>query len=209
MIRYVKRLQARRGKRHPVGMTFMHPGGSNDDLRRSPADWISPFGADYMTNPPVGDGRKVVVSDTDHHCGLCGDDTFAWRSLLRGLNPIYMDLVDLDWYDASRVGIRSSLGQTRRYARRIDLAASRPRPALASTGYALAARGREYLVYQPDGGPFTVDLRGTRRRLALEWFRPATDTTIRAGRVSGGGVLAFTPPFPGAAVLYLRAAPFR
>jgi Family of unknown function (DUF6298)/Putative collagen-binding domain of a collagenase len=199
MIDLVKRYERGR-KRHPVGMTFQHAHGSNAALARSRADWVSPFGLDYISNPPVADGRKVVLSDTDHQCGGCGDHTFPWRSLLRGHNPIYMDSLD---DEPRKHAIRSALGQTRRYAGRIDLAAVRPRPELASTGYCLASR-REYLVYQPEGGALTVDLTRTRGLYSVEWFDPARDRTTSGERVSGGGVLTFTPPFAGQAVLYLR-----
>src|SRR5437879_3372873 len=44
----------------------------NDMLWNSPADWISPGYDDeipngrWLTNPPENQGRKVVLSDTDH-----------------------------------------------------------------------------------------------------------------------------------------------
>jgi len=54
---------------------------------------------------------------------------------------------------------RRAMGITRRCAERMNLAASTPRPELASTGYCLANPGKEYLIYLPDGGePFTVPL---------------------------------------------------
>lgn len=207
MIRFVKALQRERGEKRPVGMTFMHPGGSNRALYRSPADWISPFGKRYMKNPPPANGRKVIVSDNDHHCGLCGDATFPWRSFLRGLNPIYMDDLDLDGPDPARDSIRAAMGQTRLYAERIRLAASRPRPELASTRYALAAANRQFLVYAPKGGRFTVDLRKAQGRYSVEWFRPETGRTLERGkRRRGGAVRSFAAPFPGSSVLLLRRA---
>jgi hypothetical protein len=80
----------------------------------------------------------------------------------------------------------------------------RPLVDLASTRYVLAAPGREYLVYQPDGGPFTVDLGAKRASYRVEWFNPGLDRVLRADFVSGGGVVTFTPPFQGQAVLYLE-----
>jgi Family of unknown function (DUF6298) len=206
MIRAIKEHERRKGKRrHPVGMTFQHPHGSNANLYRSPADWISPFGQDnrYLHDPPVAPARKVSISDTDHHCGLCGDGTFPWRNFLRGHNVIHMD----DFTAAARnQPVRSAMGQTRRYAQRLDLRRTRPRPELASTGYCLASPGSEYLAYAPAGRSFTVDLRGPARSYAVEWFDPGRDRTSRAGTVQGGSKLSFTPPFAGPAVLYLRRA---
>jgi hypothetical protein len=202
MIDLVKRYTKRKGKARPVGMTFQHAHGHNRTLFRSRADWVSPFGLEYLSNPAPASGRKVVVTDTDHQCGGCGDPTFPWRSFLRGYNPIYMDSMD---DEPRKVAIRSALGQTRRYANRIALARMRPLPGLASTRYVLAAPGREYLVYQPDGGPFTVDLGARRVSYRVEWFDPGVDRVFRADPVSGGGVVRFTPPFAGQAVLYLES----
>jgi hypothetical protein len=201
MIDLVKRHQRRLGKIHPVGMTFQHAHGSNQTLYRSRADWVSPFGREFLSDPPPADGQKVVLQDTDHQCGGCGDPTFPWRNFLRGHNPIYMDSMD---DEPRKQAIRSAMGQTHRFADRIDLARTRPRTDLASTRYALAAPGYEYLVYQPDGGPFTLDLRATTASYAVEWFDPGVDRTTRGAAVTGGGILTFTPPFDGQAVLYLK-----
>lgn len=201
VIDVVKRYMRRKRKLHPVGMTFQHAHGRNLTLYRSRADWVSPFGRAYLWDPPPGAGQKVVVMDTDHQCGGCGDPTFPWRSFLRGLNPIYMDEMD---DEPRKIGIRSALGQTRRFAERVDLARMRPRLDLASTRYTLASHGREYLVYQPEDGPFTVDLRSTAASYSVEWFDPGRDRTARADEVRGGEVVTFKPPFRGQAVLYLK-----
>jgi hypothetical protein len=202
MIDLVRRVEAGKGRRrHPVGMTFPHPHGHHSDLIRSAADWISPFGLRYIDDPPPARGRKVSLSDTDHHCGLCGDATFPWRNFLRGHNPIYMD----DFQDnAFKEAVRRAMGQTHRYADRIDLARARPRGDLASTAYCLADPGREYLVYQPRSGSFTVDLRSAAHRFSVEWLDPDRDAVRSGPSVQGGEVVTFDAPFPGEAVLYLR-----
>ena len=42
------------------------------------------------------------------------------------------------------------------------------------------------------------------RLLAIEWFNPATGTTIPQGTIPAGSLSqSFTPPFNGDAVLYL------
>jgi hypothetical protein len=79
------------GKRHPVGMTFQWFGGDNAALLESEADWISPRGENYLDDPPVADGTKVVVFDNDHVCGVCPGESFVWKNFFRGNNPIYMD----------------------------------------------------------------------------------------------------------------------
>ena len=76
-----------------------------------------------------------------------------------------------------------------------------PQGSLSSTGYALAKAGSEYLVYQPNGGSFTVNLQSATYQ--VEWFNPNSGQTSSGGTVSGGGSKSFTPPFAGAAVLWL------
>ena len=210
MIRLVKSLQPA-GQKRPVGMTYPHLGGNNKLVFQSPADWVSPWAHRYVTDPPVATGRKVVVSDPDHHCGICGpedpiqaDATFAWRSFMRGHNPIYMDVIDEGGPDAVRRPIRMAMGQTLRWSKRIDLAASRPRGHVSSTGYALTVGRRQYLVYQPRPRAFRVDLRKATGRFRVEWYRPAVGRSKLGKRVRGGAWRRFSPPFPGPSVLFLR-----
>jgi hypothetical protein len=213
MIEYVKSYEAGRPKQHPVGMSFQYPHGSNSTLFNSPADWISPnpdsrTGAyDYKDNPPPGDGRKVILSDTDHLWGNGGDRQWAWKSFLRGLNPLYMDpyhdppvwerlLPDIE-------EVRRNLGYTRTYANRMDLAATTPRLEISSTGYCLANPGSEYLVYQPGTGEFTVDL--TAGTYSYEWFNPVAGSKAGEGSFTAErGHKSFASPFQGDAVLYLK-----
>jgi hypothetical protein len=112
----------------------------------------------------VADGSKVIIADTDHLCGICGDQQWVWKSFLRGENPIFMDGNDeanYGWHpeDAQWDSLRDNMGYTLTYAKRINLAAMTPRPDLCSTGYCLAnpvASGAEYLVYLPAGGTVTT-----------------------------------------------------
>jgi hypothetical protein len=216
LITYIKSYETGKGKQHPVGMTVEYPGGSNADLIASPADWISPNGD--VNNPAVGDGRKVVLADTDHLCGICGDRAWVWRSLTRGLNPIFMDPysagvttrgwhTDYDPGNANDVAIRLNLGYARQYAERMNLTAARPRGDLASSGYALAnpvATGAEYLVFLPGGGSVSVNLAATTRTLSVEWFNPANGQASAGASVAGGTTRWFTSPFSGDAVLYVH-----
>ena len=71
-----------------------------DALLAGPADWISPqndgVSGDYQNDPPPADGRKVILSDTDHLWGVGGDFHWVWKSFVRGQNPIYMDPIQKD-----------------------------------------------------------------------------------------------------------------
>ncbi|MGE3845171.1 MAG: putative collagen-binding domain-containing protein, partial [Vicinamibacterales bacterium] len=110
--------------------------------------------------------------------------------------------------DPAFVSARLNMGWARNYAERLPLAAMTPQPELTSTGYALAQLSQEaaeILVYQPDSGAFTVDLSDTRRDFLVEWFDPSNGQVNEAGRIAGGRMRVFTPPFASDAVLYLKA----
>jgi hypothetical protein len=212
MIDYIHGQESNQPKRHPVGMTFQHKGGSNRTLFESPAEWISPNPeGGYRDNPPPADGSKVILTDTDHLWGIGGNQAWVWKSFLRGLNPLFMDP-----YDGSVIGkrfdtkwdpIRESLGHTRRFAERMNLAAMTPSSDLASSGYCLAhasADEGEYLVYVPKGGKVTVDLSATPGKLEAQWFNPTKETSTDAGSVDGGATRKLEAPFAGDAVLWLK-----
>jgi hypothetical protein len=103
---------------------------------------------------------------------------------------------------------RWAMGDTRRFAERMNLLAMQPRGELSSTGYVLANPGREYLVLEPSGaaGPFTVLLEpGT---YATEWFSIQDRQTVPADAVTVDGPTAASSSPPseasGPTVLYLK-----
>ncbi len=207
MIDLIHAYEAGKPRKHPVGMTFQYPGGSNADLFNSPAEWISPNGSGgYDGNPPAATGQKVILSDTDHIWGEGGDGTWVWKSFTRGINVLFMDggitgfPATSDWRESAR----NAMGHARGYADKMNLAAATPRGDLVSTGYCLANPGSEYLVFQPGSGSFTVNL--ATGAYSVEWFNPSNGSASSAAQVAGGGTTGFTPPFGGTAVLYLKAA---
>ena len=170
---------------HPVGMTFQFPVAdqrcANDPLWRSPADWISPgfddaeapFDSRWRHDPPANDGTKVVISDTDHYSPMDADAVWAWKSFLRGHNPILYDLgiaAGFDPLDPALEPARHALGDTRRLAERLDLAHTEPCGQLASSGFALGRPDHEYVVLRPahDVRPLTLDLPAG--SYAVRWF---------------------------------------
>lgn len=206
-IRFVKDYEKTKPKQHPVGMTFQYKGGTNQILYDSPADWISPNpGSDkesYRTNPCAGCTTKIVVNDTDHLWGHTGgDNVWVWKTFMRGLHPLFMEEMPPSptWQDSAR----QAMGQVRRFADRMNLAAMKPESGLSATGYCLAARGSEYLVFQHDKGEFTLDLKDAPGDFDVEWFDVNQNRLILAGRASGGAVRTFTTPFPGPAALFLK-----
>jgi hypothetical protein len=236
IIRFVHTYERARKKQHPVGMTSAYPDGRNADLWSSPADWISPNDTPqdpYKTDPPVADGRKVIVADTDHLWGIGGTSDWAWKSFTRGLNLLFMDpykamvpngmplIKDpasdertqdpnarLEWEQ-----LRRNLGYTRLFAKQIDLAVMIPHPELASTRYCLSNPGVDYLIYLPLPrrryrwlrNEVTVNLRPVTESMQTEWFDPQTGETYFGQDVSGGGAKNLEAPFWGAAVLRLIA----
>jgi hypothetical protein len=216
MVRYVKSYEASKRNQHPVGMTAFDSGreGSMAALRASPTDWISPqddgTAGDFQGDPPAADGKKVIISDTDHLWGEGGDHHWVWKSFLRGYNPIYMDRVAAitQTSEGDIVGAESTrraMGASRRLAARVDLTAMRPHDELASTRYCLADRGKEYLIYLPDGGEVTVDLSAATGPLAVEWVHPILGTITTDRSADGGAKRIFKAPFDGDAVLYLHS----
>lgn len=207
LVRFVKEYESRKPKQHPVGLTFAYRGGTNQDLYDSPADWISPNPGEplrsYVENPCADCTAKIVVSDTDHLWGHTGgDNIWVWKSFTRGLNVLFMEelLPSPTWQDSAR----QAMGQVRRFAERMNLAAMRPEEKLSATRYCLAARGKEYLVFQSHKGEFTLDLKDAPGRFEVEWFNINANRSIAAKPVEGGAVRTFTTPFPGPAALYLK-----
>jgi hypothetical protein len=238
----VRRHEAEMGyDRHPMGMTMQFPVPEqtrvNDPPFDSRAEWISPGYDDetfaggghpmapgspqsrWLEDPPAADGRKVVISDTDHYAPGRGDALWAWKSFLRGHHPILMDMGLIGGVnppDPSAGGpmsyaafepARYAMGDTLRFAERMNLIEMQPRDDLSSTGYALANPGEEYLVLQPGGAaePFTVLLEpGT---YSVKWFSIEGRQTVPGEEATVDRSLAtsFSAPSEafGPTVLYL------
>ncbi len=210
------------GTRHPVGITGGYDFGAA--MFDSHADWVSPdfgkpWGNDYWKEPPAEYQGKVIVLDTDHlyNWGFIPDseapnvERWVWKAFTRGTNPIFMEqfqkMPTLQTPPDAFSGIRARLRQTREFADRLaDLAQMRPSTSIASTRYALAAQGREYLVYQPAKASFTVHLAAG--NYTYEWFDPVADAFVATGSFSAAaGNRQFSPPdaISADSVLYLHA----
>jgi hypothetical protein len=187
-------------------------GGAYSELVNNPGEWLSPAweGNNVFLNDPPVERNKIVFNDTDHTLGWeLPTVDWIWRAFTRGHNIILMDTYVGEEY-SSRAGrkdeiarLRRNLGYTVNYARRMQLVDMAPRGDLTSTGHALADPGHEYLVFQPGGGSFTVDVEGG--SYTAEWLRPEDGSVFQGGLVTGAGKHAFSAPFRGDAVLYLRA----
>jgi hypothetical protein len=218
MIQFIKAFETTKPKQHPVGMTVPWPEGDDQVLRQSPADWISPRGKVLP-----GDGRKVIINDTDHSYfwtglkqdGPAAQRTWVWDNFTHGNQCLFMDPYLDPSHDPGRNHpadgkpdpywdiLRDAMGDTRRFSQRIHLAAVVPHPELASTASCLADPGVEYLVYQAKpGAAFDVELKAGKYR--VEWFDTAKREMSGAGLIEAkGSAERFKPPFESDAVLYL------
>ena len=242
MIRFIKQTEGSMRKQHPVGMTHRADKiQRNQDLVESPADWISPnaepypwkfrdsiINSSYKTDPPQADGKKVILTDTDHLWGHGGNYKWIWQSFTRGLNPIFMDpwhplpgkedeKKTTGWiYDEGGITkddpnypeytlMRQNMGYARGFAGRLDLRTMKPHAELSTTKYCLANIGEEYLVYFPESIVARIDLRGTNGEFIVEWFIPLMNKTVYGPRtVKGGNFVKMQPPVSIDAVLYLK-----
>ena len=217
MIRFIQRYEATKPKQHPIGMTVQYPDGKDATLFESPAAWISP-----AAKVPDGDGRKVIINDTDHSYfwiglkedGLAAQRAWVWANFTRGNQCLFMDPYLDPSHDKGRNDpasgkpdpywdtIRQAMGRTRAYADRMDLAQMAPHGELSSTGYCLANPGKEYLIYAPKGET-TVDLSNAAGVFAVEWMNAAEGTKFEAGPVGGSTKRAIRAPFAGDGVLHI------
>lgn len=220
---YVHELEAKMPKQHPVGITAEGGEQDNDNLFESPADWISPSNGpmlEYRYNPPAGDGRKVVVTDTDHLWGHGCETQWIWKSFTRGLNVLFMDPWiripgELGYYQDDSVSsnqryyykydeMRRNLGYARQFALKMDLNRCVPSGHLCTSTYCLANPGHEYLCHFPAGGTECVKLRGQTGKFKVQWLDPRTGKTYEGPIAEGGKRPALTAPFPGPSVAYLE-----
>ena len=162
-----------------------------------------------------------MITDTDHYAPGMGDALWAWKSFLRGHNPILMDFGIIDVFNpldpslgvpayASFEPARYAMGDTRRYAKRMNLIDMVPRGDLSSTGYALVNPGMEYLVLQPGETNAAFQVQFAAGSYTVEWYSVKSRETKSGNlmRVERDGSVSFTSPFmaQGPSVLYQKQA---
>jgi hypothetical protein len=228
-IRYIHDREKTKPRQHPVGMTEAGMGTAEETARalfESPAEWISPDGNNpagpWKNDPPAGDGKKVVLVDTDHLWGGSAPIdallAWVWKTFCRGHNLIFYDHSTALGDNTIRpyAGfdlIRDNLGYVRMYSQRMDLAKAVPSSDLASTEYCLSDRKSFFLVFKPAARsvqevmkPITsvrVDLTGAPGLFDVEWFDPRTGRIIPSGQIGGGSWIALFSPIVDEAILFL------
>ncbi|MFT3945837.1 MAG: DUF6298 domain-containing protein [Agriterribacter sp.] len=242
IINYIKEVEKKMPRQHMVGLgSRIGPPMLNKLLWDSPADYVSPGWEpqgwavpgssavdDYAKDPPIPKSNKVCIIDTDHLWGYGGHYVWAWKSFMRGLNPIFMDswkpipgkmtTKEMDWAfvtgEIIRVDkdfpdyapLRDNMGYINDLAKRVDLKNMKPRSDLTTTRFCLANPGKEYIVYYPHFTIMaTVDLSAVDGELSVEWFIPSINRTIKApATIKGGYFNAIEAPTSMDAVLYLK-----
>ena len=212
MIRFIQRYEFQRPQQHMVGMTGAPIGAA--DLLNSSADWISPPGESWLTEPPANDAKKIVLVDNDHCAPWDHDPMWAWKNFFRGNHFILMDgYMDFRVHSPKHPDpqwdvTRRSMGVVRRFAESLDLAKFTPRPHGSSTGYCLADSDNNYLVYHPHpkGGFFTLNINAG--NYSAQWLDPNTGKIIASETVkTKNGEHRFETPQRAAAVLRLTRKP--
>lgn len=150
-----------------------------------------------------------------HHLGIM---RLLWGTLLGGAGVVVQNDASFGFAEraaiatcaANRDAVLDLEGHAARFFHdgRVDFPEMGPRGALSTTGVCSAHPGKEYVVYAPDGKPFTLDLSGaTGQRLAVRWYDPASGREEAAAAVAGGNAAErVQPPFSSDAVLHLSAA---
>lgn len=234
LIALVRSYEAGKPLQHPIGYGALDGQKNDDVLVNSDADWIAPSVriSPTSTRGTGNPRRKVNVNDSDHsYFGIWNDSAqvnrnYFWINFTQGNQTIFMDPYVVYYPRENRnlcpspvhgIGsgpdprwdnVRDTMGFIRRYADRMNLAATTPRGDLSSTGHALvgtSAAETEVLAYAPSGGAFDVNLLNFGGRFAVEWMNPATGETSAGADVEGGTRRTFEPPFSGDAVLYLKS----
>ena len=233
-IAHIRNYESKKSQQHPVGYAALinAPDAliyNSDADWVAPSARISPMKSCGTGKPAC----KVKVNDSDHsywemwrHSPQVNRN-YAWQNFANGNQLLFMDPY-LVYYprenrnlclsanngictgpDKRWDNFRDNLGYILMYSQKLNLANVTPQGSLSSTGYCLAQTpptGAEYLVYASAGGRFTVDLSAvsSSRKLAVEWFDPATGKVSSGKAIAGGSrAQSFTPPFSGDAVLYL------
>ena len=211
LIDYIHSYEKTMPKQHPVGYLFNGNG-----------DYFSPVtsGGAYVFDPPVNNGKNVVISDTDHlsprfYATPGGETlvrTFSWESFTRGnnLNGLMADLssgtLSGGGYapQSQWAALGQAIGRVGQVVERLNMASMVPRPELCSSKYCIAS-DTEFVSYLPSGGKTTVTLSGITGAIVVEWYNPRSGSFMKGNDIAGGGTVNLqSPDTSGDWVLYLH-----
>lgn len=218
---YVRSLEAEMPKQHAIGQTG-GMGASNRELHSGNADWLSPdarrahgYRTGHYTfgSGPFDRGDRPLLLDTDHVWGMGGSVSWVWKCFCRGYNILYMDRWDDQpsyfyhlprWPELADPNVRREMGACRRFSRLIDLTASAPSNATASSGYCLAVPGRQYIAFEPSHEPVSLEIEAGDWRVI--WHDPVHGVTKEPIQIliATSGTSEFRSPFDGPSVLFVE-----
>lgn len=203
---------------HPIWMTPWTDATTNTWLyNNTHAQIISPLsveGENFEDAPPANAGTATVsvwFYDTDHWGNLDGqvDIYWAWKTFLRGINPLLLDSDAFPREDeATKTAIKLRMAQALSYSARVDLAAMTVETgtSIIATGYGLYNACSEYLMYQPTAATNAIDLSAcVGQSFTTEYLDPATGTITTAALTGGGASRDFTAAAE--RVVYLKLDP--
>lgn len=206
---------------HPVGS---RTGGGSGGSMPAAGTYYSTGGAYIPSRTDLLQYLQltVPVAHTDHWRPFISRGNWTndkirvvhWRCALSGFQALYPDYNqgEVLWDQVETGG--KYIGYATRFFDemvRSDLRDLKPHDELIAGGDSLivaASPGREYVLYDQDGGQADLDLRGTARVFNGLWYNPRTGATQEIPLVNGGGVVRFTSPTSGSDwVLLLQEAP--
>ncbi|UCH36552.1 MAG: hypothetical protein JSV65_09420 [Armatimonadota bacterium] len=146
---------------------------------------------------PIINSRPVSDPDRSDYPDRVTEDQgrrVFWSYLLSGGHVIGFRTTEESWKGgcaAERI-----VGELQRFVRGVNLTSLRPRPDLVTGGLCLADPGVEYVVYLPEGGSATVDLRdiGRGETLPVVLYDPRHGTTAPMGKAKRARTFTVAAP---------------
>ncbi|MFV0593448.1 MAG: DUF5060 domain-containing protein [Draconibacterium sp.] len=154
---------------------------------------------------------EVPIAHTDHWRPFISRGNWdikklrlaTWRCGLTGAQALFPDFnqgviqFDMVQQGAQQIGFASHFFKTEL---RFDLLNLLPHDEMLRSGdnVILAANpGNEYVVYDEDGGSFSIDLSNAHQTFTAEWYNPLNGEITPIGRIKSGTVRSFDTPTTG------------
>ena len=192
---------------HPISS---RSGGGSGGFLPAAATYFSTGGAFLPKRAELLEfyNKDVPIAHTDHwrpfiSRGKWTNDKIRiahWRCLLTGAQAIFPD------YNQGHVNTQQ-LEQGANYIRLVnefihksihsDLSDLKPADRLILEGnnaIVAANPGREYIIYDEDGGQITIDLTSASAPLYSQWFNPRTGSKTDESRINTGNANSFNSP---------------
>lgn len=197
--------------KHPVGS---RSGGGSGGIMPESGTYYSVGGASLPSRPQLlkyFSQTYVPIAHTDHWRPFIERGNWninkiriaTWRCGLTGAQALFPDFnqgviqFDKVQQGGREIGIATNFFKNEL---RFDLLDLHPHDELLVAGEnaILAANpDKEYVVYDEDGGSFSIDLSAISRTFIAEWYSPLNGEKILFGKIKGGKIQSFTSPTKG------------